>query len=263
MTTNSNLTLGRGKVYFDLYAPGTQTLTGRRYLGNTPEFSLNVAATQLDHFNSDQGLKVKDESVILQLDRKGVFTTDNVSQENMAMFLIGDKSIQAQSALTAQTTTILAAKLDRYYQVGATAANPSGVRDLTTVTIATTAGSPVSLVLNTDYTIDLTLGLLYIMPTSIVVVDGTTGLTVTYATSATTRTQIVTSAISQVNGALSFVGYNPKGLQLDYFMPYVLLTPNGAFALKGDAWQLVPFNLEVLQLNAATAHIYVDGRPLT
>lgn len=259
------LTLGRGQVRFDAFANGVLgAYTGRRYLGNTPELSLDITATQLDHYDSDQGLKIKDDSTILQLDRKGSFTTDKVSNDNMSLFLIGSALTQAQAAITSTTQTILAAKLDREYQVGQTAANPSGVRSLTTLTLATTAGTPVPLVINVDYTADMLRGTFYIIPTSTVVIDGVTGITVTYAASvAVARDQVQTAAIASVTGGLYFKAFNPKGDLIDYAMPYVLLTPNGSFALKGDNWQTVPFNFEVLQLNAATAHIYADGQPYT
>lgn len=265
--TTNNLTLGRGKLYFDSFGgatPSPTAYTGRRYLGNTPDFSLDISTTQLDHFSSDQGLKVKDQSVILQLDRKGSFTCDQVTVDNMSLFLIGQTDSLAQPVLTAVVQTLAPVKLDRYYQIGATPANPSGVRDLTTVTIATTAGTPIPLVINVDYTVDMASGLVYIVPTTVVVVDGVTGITITYSTTtAMHRDQVITSAIAQVEGSLNFQAINPKGNNLDYFMPYVLLTPNGNLALKGDTWQTVPFNLEVLQLNSATQHIYLDGRPYT
>lgn len=262
MTTTSTRTLGRGKVFFDAFLPGTQTLTGRRYIGNTPSMDLNVTSTQLDHYSSDQGIKFKDDSVILQLDRKGSFTTDEVTQDNMALFLIGSTQLVVQGILTAQVQVINGVKLDRYYQVGATPANPSGARDVAIATVATTPGA-VPLVLNTDYTIDPLTGLLYIVPTSVVVVDGTTNITINWSATATTRNQVQTTVNPNVYGALYFQSFNPKGPQQDYFMPYTLVTPNGAFNLKSDTWLAVPFNFEALQLNPSTANIYVDGRPLS
>jgi hypothetical protein len=263
MTTTSTRTLGRGKVFFDAFLAGTQTLTGRRYIGNTPAMDLNVTATQLDHFSSDLGLKFKDDAVILQVDRKGSFTTDEVTTDNMAIFLIGASALQTQPIQTAQVQTIVGAKLDRYYQIGTTAANPSGARDVTIASISTTAATPVPLVINTDYTYDPLTGLLYIVPTSVVVIDGTSGLTVNWSATATTRNQVQTTVNPNVYGALYFQAFNPKGPNNDYFMPYVLLTPNGQFALKGDTWLTVPFNFEALQLNSSTANIYMDGRALS
>jgi len=42
-------------------------------------------------------------------------------------------------------------------------------------------------------------------------------------------------------------------------MPYVKLMPNGDFALKGDEWQQLSFNIEVLKKGTLEA-VYMDGR---
>lgn len=260
---SKNLVLGRGKIYFDPYsAPGSYITTGLRYIGNSPEFSLEVTTTQLDHYGSDQGLKVKDDSVILQLDRKGSFKTDEISDDNMQLFLIGQKSTITTTAGTLAAGSIDGVLPDRYYQIGKSLNNLSGLRNITTVVVKDdTAVTPAVFVLGTDYTVDLVLGVLYVIPGG--AIDAGTNLRLTYSTTAISRDQIQTSAIAAVEGALQFVSYNPKGPQRDFYMPYVRLTPNGAFALKGDVWQEISFNLEILQLDPSTAHIYMDGRPYT
>jgi hypothetical protein len=43
----------------------------------------------------------------------------------------------------------------------------------------------------------------------------------------------------------------------------VRLSPNGEYALKGDEWQQMSFNLDIQKLNDTTESIYVDGRPFT
>ena len=259
---SQNLTLGRGKVYFDLYNI-LRGLTGERYVGNTPEFSLNASATTLDHFNSDEGLKVKDESVILQLDRKGAFKTDEVNADNLSLFLIASKQIQTQTAVTAPTgtSTFLAVVKDRYYQLGMSAGNPSGVREVASVVVKDDAGTPVTFTVATDYTVDAVNGRIYVVPAG-AIVNGT-NLVVTYGVAAKSRELVTTNAVATVEGALRFISFNPKGPQRDYYMPYVRLTPNGDFALKGDTWQEIPFNVEILQKDSSTAHIYLDGRAYT
>lgn len=258
-----NQVLGRGKVFFDLFNP-LPLLTGERYIGNTPEFTINATSTELDHYNSDEGLKVKDDSVILQLDRKGGFKVDEITNDNMALFIIGAAGIQTQTSVTAPTgtNTFLAAKLDRYYQLGRTVGNPSGVREVSTVVVKNDAGSPVTYVANTDYSVDLVLGRIYTIPTG-AIVDGVTNLVVTYGVTAKSRQVVVSSAVAAVDGALRFISFNPKGAQKDYFFPYVRLTPNGDFALKGDTWQEIPFNMDILQLDANTPHVLLDGRAYT
>ena len=80
---NKQYTLGRGRLYFDAFLPNTKTKTGERYFGNTPSLSLTIESESLDHYDSDAGVRVKDDSVLLQLNRTGQFVTDNIDPENV------------------------------------------------------------------------------------------------------------------------------------------------------------------------------------
>lgn len=256
---NKQYTLGRGRLFFDAFLPNTKTKTGERYFGNTPSFSLTIESESLDHFDSDDGVRVKDDSVLLELNRTGAFVTDNIDPENVALFLLGQASTQVQASATGQTYAVGDVKKDRYYQIGATAGNPSGLRALTNFVLKKGAST---LVLGTDYDVDLTLGRIYIRPGSVTVVDGD-DLTAEFDVSARNRQQIVTAASSTIDGALRFIATNPKGTLLDYYMPYVRLSPNGEYALKGEEWQQIGFNLDIQKLDDTTESIYVDGRPFT
>src|SRR5690242_11248499 len=88
-----NYTLGRGKLYFAKFLTGTQNTNGERYIGNTPALGLKFDATMLDHYDSDQGIKEKDDSITLQVNREGSFTTDNVSPENLALLFFGSTDV--------------------------------------------------------------------------------------------------------------------------------------------------------------------------
>jgi hypothetical protein len=65
---------------------------------------------------------------------------------------------------------------------------------------------------------------------------------------------------SQVEGALFFEATNPVGLRFDYTFPYVQLSPDGDFQLKGDEWQQLSFTFEALKLNDTTETVYINGR---
>ncbi len=73
-----NYVLGRGKVYVDRY-PQNAIMSaatvgeGERYIGNTPEFNTNSTSEDLDHYDSDAGVRTKDDSVQLSFDRAGSF----------------------------------------------------------------------------------------------------------------------------------------------------------------------------------------------
>ena len=75
---NNNLILGRGKLFFGRFPTGTTTFDGAmKYFGNTPAVNLNVTEETLEHFDSDQGLKIKDRVVTLSQD-DGVASTATV-----------------------------------------------------------------------------------------------------------------------------------------------------------------------------------------
>jgi hypothetical protein len=64
-------TLGRGEMHFSKFKEGTQIGEGYRYLGNSPEWGITVETENLDHFNSDRGIRQKDKSVSLEVTRTG------------------------------------------------------------------------------------------------------------------------------------------------------------------------------------------------
>lgn len=87
-----NLVLGRGKMFFKPYPRGTTTGGTRGYFGNTPSLEMAVAVTNLDHYSSEQGLKIKDKSVQLQTDVTLNFSTDNISVPNLMLWFGSNNS---------------------------------------------------------------------------------------------------------------------------------------------------------------------------
>lgn len=258
-TDKKNYVLGRGKLYFDPFAHGTKTKTGERYFGNTTEFNLNVESEALDHFNSDEGVRVKDDSVILGLTRTGALTTDNINEENAALFILGEVSEVSQAATPVTGEALGVVSPDRYYQLGSTAANPQGVRGVSSVTVTVDPnGTASAAVEGTDYTLDAELGRIYILDGG--AFDGVKDASVDYTPDANTRKRVTTNASVSVEGALRFVSFNAKGKQKDVYIPYVTLRPTGDWALKGDGWQNMGFSVEVGELEGMAA-MYVDGRP--
>lgn len=242
--------LGKGEVYFDQGS-------GERYLGNTTEFNITIESENLDHFDSDNGIRVKDDSVVLEITRTGSLITDDISKENLALFFLGDVSTVTQVATPVVDEQINDVKKGYFYQIGKTTANPQGVRNVGSVTV--TKAPSTSLVLNTDYTLDTALGRIRILDSSVTVVDGD-DLLVDYTPAAVSRDRVTTSNSASLTGSLRFVAKNPKGTQRDMYIPNVTLRPEGDFALKGDDWQSMGFALEINQ-NAGQAAIYIDGRP--
>jgi hypothetical protein len=255
-----NYTLGRGELYFNKFAPNTQVGIGERYFGNTPDLSKTVSSTNLDHYNSDRGVREKDASVPLQTDRTGTFTTDHIDPDNLALWYFGTAEVLTQSSATAETETFLSVKQGLFYQLGATEDNPTGIRSISTVVVTDGAtSSPVTYVLGTDYMVNPDLARIEILEGG--GIDEDSKIKVTYNTLAATRT-VIMSGSQAIEGSLRYVAQNPEGDNIDYFWPWVKLTPNGDYALKSDAWQTIPFNFEVLRRTGYEA-VYASTRSVT
>jgi hypothetical protein len=253
-----NYTLGRGELHFDQYAPGTQTLTGERYLGNTPEFTTTSESEELEHFDSDHGVNDKDDSVTLSNTSSGSFTTDNINTENVAMFYLGSTQSLAQLAQAAVIDAARPVLRGRTYQLGTSAQRPAGVRNVNNVQIRKGAAPGTEVALTNNVEVDLDLGRIYIESDAPDIADGDL-LTFTYDLVASTNTQIV-SGTKEIEGALRFIAFNPKGGNRDYYWPRTKLSPNGDFALKsGDDWQTIPFNVEFLR-KGSLEKVYINSR---
>lgn len=249
-TFTNNLTLGRGKLLFGRFPSGLLTHKGMKYFGNTPAVNLNVSEETLEHYGSDEGLKIKDRVVTLSQEIAGSFQTDNISASNLQLFFAADESSVAQSSAANVVETFTAVETDVYIQLGITGARPQGHRGITTVDLITETGGPSTLVAGTDYEVDLVNGRIWLPNSSTLFEPGDT-LVVTYDVPAATYTQIA-DLNETVYGRLEYISDNPVGDNYNYLWPYVKLTADGDLALKGDEWQVMNFNFEVLQLNSAT-----------
>lgn len=246
--------IGKGKVFFAAYLPGTETPGPQRYIGNTPEFTTTTDSSELEHFDSDNGINDKDDSVTTQITRTGSLTTDNINLENVALSFLGDKSNFSQTSATALTETHAAA-LGRYYQLGKTDANPAGARHITNL-VVTKASATVAILNN--FEIDLDLARVYIESDAPGVVSGDM-LTFTFDQTAYTQGRVISSSNSIV-GELFFEGTSEKGIRLDYLWPKAKLTPNGDFNLKSaEDWMTIPFNVEFLK-KAGLQAVYITDR---
>lgn len=265
MATTQNYVLGKGRNFFDQFPQanldaGILKGLGEMYFGNTPNLAYNIAKTTLDHFSAEGGIGVKDDSVDTQINRTGTIAADNIVGANVALFVNGSVSSVTTTSATA-TVEVLKSKKGRYFQIGVSAANPTGVRNISNVSVKTQGGSPVTQTPATNYVVDEALGRIYILDNAATMVDGT-DYDVTYDVAAATREQVV-SGNNSIYGALRFISDNPKGKNRDYYFPYVKLSPDGDYILKGDDWQVMGFTFDILKRDDQTAAIYIDGRPST
>lgn len=248
-----NQVLGSGKLYFDPFKKGTRESTGLLYFGNTPEFSLNNTTTAVDHYDSDNGPRVKDKSVDVSSETRGTFTCDNINMPNLALFFMGEIAKQTNVALTAQEDTFTVQR-GRFYQLGKSDAQPQGAVFVDNVVVKKGAAT----ITADNYTVDLELGLLGIHIDAADLADDDE-ITVTYDVDAGVQ-DVVISKGTPAYGEMKFNSKNYEGTQKDYTGPYVKVSPNGDLALKGEDWQTISFTVEFLKKSAATERLYVRHR---
>lgn len=253
----NNYVLGAGKIYFDLLDANDEP-TGERYVGNTPGFSITAASETLDHYSDDFAVRELDAQALLQIDRDATITIDNIDADNMAAFIVGTKSTRSQSSqsVTAEvlghsTAGIL---LEHTYQLGVTASDPTGARNVTAVAVKGTGGTP-TYVENTDYTVDLAAGRVTFLTGGTITAGSNPE--VDYTTAAETRDHIE-AAPTVTYAAIRYIADNREGENRDLYAPKVLLAPDGEHQLKGSEWATMGFAAK-LQKRGTLPSLFIDG----
>jgi hypothetical protein len=259
--SQNNFALGRGQVFFAAFLPGTRTPGPELYFGNTPDLKINTTSETLEHFSSESGVKEVDDAATLKTTRKLSLKTDNVSPQNLALLFLGSASALTVSSVTATAEAIVASRVvkDGFFALGVTPTNLSGVMNVThgSVAIKTVGGSPTTYVEGTDYEVIYASGMVHVLPTG-AIVSGV-ALTADYACPAYTRDAII-SGSSPIEGQIRFISENVTGKDINYFIPYARISPNGEFALKGDTWQELDFQGDILKLSPSAVAVHIDGR---
>ncbi len=138
----------------------------------------------------------------------------------------------------------------RWHQLGVTADTPQGVQ--------ATGGITIDGVDEASYVIENETGRIYINADADDVGDGV-AYEISYGVAAGVD-DIVIAKGELVEGEMLFLANNAAGENKDYFWPYVKLTPDGDLPLKGDDWQTMTFNIEVLKRDAVTERQYIRAR---
>jgi hypothetical protein len=255
-TSNTEyLTVGRGRLYFDMLDPVTGLKTGERYFGNTPKVDFAIANTMLEHYDSDEGLKLKDASIILESEITVTFDTDAIDADNLAVWFLGARENETVVAATGLTETIEMIG-NRFYQLGVSPTNPAGLRNLATITLTVPSGTP-AIVLNTDYAVDALNGRVQTLPGSTVFTSTPIAVHLTYHQLAGTRTQVIGQG-AQIYGALRYVSQQGYGPDRYFYCPYSQISSDGTYSLKGDTWQTMSFKVEVLLPQDGSPRIISD-----
>lgn len=128
--------VGSGKLYFGKFP--TEEFTSAvmmEYLGNTPAFSMTVNRTTLDHFDADNGIRVKDISIDVSMEKTSKIDCDNISLANLSRWFTGD--IVDEITEAGSQSEDFTGRVGMFLRLGVDTDHPGGVRDVSNVELAT------------------------------------------------------------------------------------------------------------------------------
>lgn len=258
-THKNDYVFGRGKIFIDVFGPAGEKV-GERFLGNCPGFTLTVATEIFEHFSSTSGLRKKDLSVVTSVNFNAAITCDDVSTDNLALFVGGSAATINQSATpVADEPHTVRAGLE--YQIGATDANPMGVRKVSAATIGSEDGGT-TYVAGTDYVIDLDKARFSPLAGGSIA-DGDV-VNVSYTPTAGTIKRVTSGAAGSLTGAVRYIADNAVGENRDCYIASAALSASGDLPFITEN-ELAQFELAVgvNEKDSNTPQIIIDGELVT
>ena len=152
--------------------------------------------------------------------------------KNLRMLLMGDESEYTQTA-----SPVTAEALVGGCHVGAIYQLANAPISGTGIAVQTTGGSPVTLVKDTDYTVDLTLGQIEMLLLHAGVTDGaaiTCNYTPTALVAGSGYPQILAGTIFQRECSVVVTGYPSKGPKMQLYIPRCMVEADGALAFVSE-----------------------------
>lgn len=263
LTDPGNYVLGRGKLLFAALnsSTGLPDASGFRFLGNCPNLSYSIEPQKIEHKSSITGLSVTDKTIIQSLDVSIAFTLEEQDNDNQALHVAGEVGTFTNPAVAGYAATVLTADVvkGRWYELR----NASGVRayDIEAADLTVRrdpSGTPVTLVLNTDYSLDLEMGLIFFLSTSSTVIAGDeidTALAAEATASSPVQEIKALTTTSGLSGCLLFIQENAGNgdAKKEYRFHTVNVSADGENALIGDEIGQMQFSGSVQKNELADA----------
>lgn len=251
--SSDNYVLGRGVLHADIY-DSNNTKTGRFLdLGNCTAFGLNVDEETLEHESSRGGLKTVDASVTLKKAVSGTFTLDEITRDNLAMFLSGDVSetaLSAGSLLAATNSVVLGVSGEeaeipgKWYEI--TDASGARVYNLSAVSIYDDASKTTTYALDTDYKLDLVRGLVFVVVGGDIDTDDALSITIDATIAAGTQQDVQILQETSFRAAILFAGENSQtGEKFEVRLHSCKISSDGDASFIGDEFLEMGFNFVI------------------
>lgn len=239
--------VGRGIMKIAKLDATTKKPLGFRDIGNVFDFVLRTTDEKLAHQSSRGGLKITDKEITISRDSELSFKADELSLQNLALFLSGDLVDYTNPTRTAQAAFLMIpdGALD-----GATwwnIVNAAGARaydfDTTTLTVTDNQGAPVSYALGVDYEIVSNWGQIYFIPTSakvIATIAAGKGIKIAWTADATAQNLKELRGLVKTPEAVCvhFIAVNAadNGDEAELVFHQTTLSSDGDLSLIGDTW---------------------------
>jgi len=231
-----NLRLGRGEVYFDRFASGVST--GERFLGNVTALSLTTTDEVTDKYSSVEASSPLLKSIKIRRTVEVTLTMDEYKMENIALALTGTVTTGTQASAVGQTATLTNVKKGRTYSIGKF--------NLSNVTVEVAAAAKT---LGVDYEVDLTWGLIYIIPGG-TIADAAT-VTVDYDCAAIASYQNLKGGDADIEGKLRYVSDNSAGSNDMLVIPKLQIIPEGETGFISDEFGNMTIKGKILSVAGA------------
>ena len=271
----NNTVIGAGECFIDLLTANEKT-QGERYLGDTPSGVLRIETEDTTVIAGDGPTPRMLARVVSNITRAFEVNLQDLSPENLALFVLGNKDEQEDTATAVgrADTKMITVQQGHWYQLGASDSKPAGVGSVKVITCsvhsarvggieytATTFHTDGRVNVVGDYTLNAEAGRLYIEPGKRINDDAE--ICVAYTPVAQTLKTVVASAGKQIKAAFRYVEDAAQGRGNNYYAPVTLIRPGGDMALKDrTAAQSLTLNIEVLQpADGALAPLYINQQP--
>jgi hypothetical protein len=222
--SSENLLLGKGQLFFDRFDINGVG-TGLKHMGNVTTFELSTSDDNVDKYSS----MIAGAPLYKRVNRRRTQTLriigDEFHPENFALAAMGDVATLAQAATAVVGEPISAVTVPGMYHMTAKLGPVSAV----VVHFGAGAG-----VLGVDYAVVDPIGLIRILPGTIL----TGAVTVDYTPTAYTTTNgpavLSAGTAGVIAGRLVFLGDPTTGPRMKVEVHHVNITPDGAVGLISD-----------------------------
>ena len=269
----NNTVIGAGECFIDVLTADEAT-TGERYLGDTTSGVLRIETESTTVVAGDGATPRTLAEVVSNISRSFEVNLQDVSLENLALFVIGDESDQVDAAnAVARADGRMKVEPGKWYQLGVSPSKPAGVGSVqkNNFNVYNAAAAGVTYTRTSyhndgrinvvgDYTLDDKAGRFFIETGKRIAAGD---VWVAYTPVAQTLQMVAASATKQIKGAFRYIEDAAQGRGNNYYAPVATIRPGGDMALKDrTAAQSLTLNVDILQpADGAKAPLYINQQP--